>query len=65
MDEGAGRGTSAPQMRRVAWTRTAGCVVTHMLPEQVYQVDMVGTMVVVGLWGAMVEACGAQWWCEA
>ena len=47
MDEGAVREMSAAQMRRAA--RTAGCMATHALPEWMYQVDMAGTMVVVGL----------------
>ena len=34
-------------MRRVAWT--VGCAAKHTLPERVYRVDVVGTMVVVGL----------------
>ena len=59
-DEGTVMGMSAPRMRRVAWTVV--CAVTHVLLEQVYQVDVVGTMVVVRLWGMMVEVCGAQWW---
>ena len=36
-------------MRRAAWT--AGCVVTHALPERMYQVDVAGMMVVLGLAG--------------
>ena len=38
-------------MRRAA--RTAGCVATHVLPERMYQVDMAGMMVVLGLAGRL------------
>ena len=34
-------------------TSHMGCTATHVLPEQVYWVDVAGTMVVVGLVGRL------------
>ena len=52
---------------RAAWM--AGCIVMHMLLEWVYQVDMAGTMVVVGLVGQLfhiyiqhvADVCDGPW----
>ena len=63
--EGAVRGVSAARMRAQRggrWqhgcrmrraARTAGCMATHALLERMYQVDVAGTMVVLGLAGRL------------